>query len=72
MESYQIKDDKDRVIISIGNNGKIAIARYLDLCDDIKDYIIDFYRETTSANEKDIQKLRKFLNFETKEVSFCS
>ena len=66
--SIVITDDKERVIIKI-NNGKIAAARYIDLDERIKDYVVDLYRELIGM--EDAEKLKKFLNFEEENDEFC-
>jgi len=66
--SIVITDDKERVIIKI-NNGKIAAARYIDLDEGIKDYVVDLYRELIGM--EDAEKLKKFLNFEEENDEFC-
>ena len=41
--AFEVADDKDRVIISANDNGKIAIARFPDLSEEYKEYIIKTY-----------------------------
>ena len=46
-----IKDDKDRDIIIIRNNGQMVIARFPDMQQSIKDYIISLYKDSTDEDE---------------------
>ena len=64
-----ITDDKDRTILVIGDNGKIAVARYPDLKPEYKKYAVKFFREATSG---DWQKLERFLDFKEDDSEFCS
>ena len=63
-----IKDDKDRDIIIIRNNGQMVIARFPDMQQSIKDYIISLYKDSTDEDET---KLRDFLDYKTEEDEFC-
>ena len=62
-------DDKGRTILAIGDNGRLAIARYPDLSKEYKDYVVDCFRQLTDG---DWQKLERFLNFEEDDSEFCS
>jgi hypothetical protein len=65
----QIRDDKDRLILAIDENGKIAISRFSDMSDQYKDYLKNIYSELTGINEN---KVTQFLNFEESESILCS
>jgi len=67
--SFTVKDIKDRVIISVSDDGQIATARYEDLSEECKDFIIDVYKDLT---DEDPVKLRDFLDFKEHGDSFCS
>lgn len=67
--SISITDDKGRPIIVIGDNGRVAVARYPDLNPEYKRYAVQYFREMV---EGDWQKLEKFLNFEEDDNEFCS
>ena len=71
MKKCIIKDRQDRTLVLMGSNGKLVIARYPDLDEQLKNYIIDFYRESSEEGEKGVEKLRKFLNYESDENEFC-
>jgi len=64
-----IRDGKGREMIRIGDNGRIAIARYPDYTEEAKQYILSIYKDTTNG---DIVKLRDFLDFKTEENEFCN
>jgi hypothetical protein len=67
MSNTIIKDDKGRPLISI-NEGNIAVARYEDLSDEMKEYVAKVYIELTGKSSDD---LMSFLNFEA-DNEFCS
>lgn len=69
MENTIIKDEKGREIIRINKKGKMAIARYPDMNNDIKDYIIGVYIKITNKDKKEIVD---FLNYIGEENEFCS
>ena len=62
-----IQDDKGRAIIKI-DNGKIAVARFPDLSDKAKDYLVAVYADVTM---EDPVKLRDFLDYKSDENEFC-
>lgn len=64
-----IKDDKSREVIRINDKGQICIARFPDMSDSFKEYLMDLYMEVT---DEDPQKLRDFLDYKTEENEFCS
>ena len=66
--SLEIKDDKNRVIVKM-QDGKIAVARFNDLSEKYKRYIVELYRTLTN---EDVDKLIEFLNFKNKENEFCA
>lgn len=72
MKNIVIKDDKNRDIIKIGNNGKIAVARFPDMSKSIKQYIIAVYKETTSEDAESLKNLEDFLDYKSEENEFCS
>lgn len=63
-----IRDSKGRDIIKINDKGRIAVARFPDLSDIEKDYIVNLYKEVTN---EDIKKLRDFLDYKGEENEFC-
>ena len=66
--SFEIRDDKDRVIIKVDEKGKIAAARYPDLSEEFKQYIVETYAELTN---EDPEKLKRFLDYEEEDDEFC-
>jgi len=66
---FVVRDEKNRVILSIGEKGKVAASRYPDLTESCKDYIVDVYKELTNEN---LDEIRRFLNYEEEEDLFCS
>lgn len=68
MKDVIIKDEKGRDIIKINDKGRIAIARFTDLSDNTKDYILKLYEEVTS---EDPAKLKDFLDYKSEENEFC-
>ena len=67
--SFKIKDCKGRVILSVNDKGKIVTSRYIDMSEDLKDFIVEVYKELTSEN---IEEIRKFLDFNEDKDEFCS
>ena len=65
---FKVKDDKGRVILSL-KDGHIAAARYVDMDDKFKEYVIEVYKELTGDNT---DKLKKFLDFDENVDEFCS
>lgn len=63
-----IKDQSGRDIIC-HRNGILAIARYPDMDEATKEYIIDLYYEATGT---DRHKIRNFLDFKDENHVFCS
>lgn len=63
-----VKDDKGRVILTFGSNEQVVVGRYVDMTESVKDYIISVYDEIT---DEDLDKVRKFLDFEEDENAFC-
>ena len=69
MVFFEIVDAKDRVIMKQNDKGRVLLGRYEDLDPDIKDFAIDTFCELT-GNE--INRVRRFMNFESDENAFCS
>lgn len=65
----KIKDEKGRTVIAVNKKGKIAIARFPDLSDEFKDYLV---KTAVVVTDIDPQKLRDFLDFKTDQNEFCS
>jgi len=70
-ENGEIKflDNRGRCVIKIGENGKIGVARFPDLPDEFKDYLVESAEMLTDIDTKN---LRDFLDFKTDENEFCS
>ena len=68
MKNTIIKDEKGREIININNNGKIAVARFPDMSDAVKEYIIDLYKDMTN---EDIELIKDFLEYKAEDNQFC-
>jgi len=67
--SFQVIDDKSRPLISVNDKGGIAIARYQDMDDECKQYIVETYSELTGENKTDVLA---FLNYEEETNQYCS
>jgi len=68
MSNIIIKDPRGREIIRIGDNCKIAIARYPDMNEKIKKYVTDVFVDLT---QKDPVSVRNFLDYKSEENEFC-
>ena len=70
-ETLVVKDNRNRILMR--NNGdKVAVARFPDLDETLKDYLAQLYVDLT-GNE--ISKVEQFLNYENEENEeneFCS
>jgi hypothetical protein len=66
---FVIKDDQGRPLVKINDHGGCLIARYPDMNESYKEYILGLYGEVTDGN---VEKMRRFLNFEDSQRQFCS
>ena len=69
MKNFVIKDKKGRELVKIDSKQRMAIARYPDLDEVTKKYIVSMYLELTGKKDS---KLIDFLNYKTKQNEFCS
>jgi hypothetical protein len=67
--SFVLTDEKDRVIASVSDEGKIAVSRQPDMTQEMKEYIVDVFSDLTG---QDPQEIMAFLNYEEEEELFCS
>jgi hypothetical protein len=67
-----VKDNKGRVLLVLSDNGRLAVARYEDMDEAFKQYIINYYKDMTIEPQEKIDKLVRFLNFEEDTDEFCS
>ena len=63
-----IQDDKGRDVIVINQEGRIAFARFPDIDEETKDYMIRVCKELT---DDDPNALRNFLNYKDVDNEFC-
>lgn len=71
----QIKDKKGRILLKINELGKIAVARFPDSTEKDKTHILNYCKAVMQDNdnvEADVEKVRKFINFESDDDEFCS
>ena len=66
--SFEIKDNKGRVIAKVNDKGRIVVARHPDLDDKSKEYHLKLYGEIT---DESVEELEKFLNYEEDDDEFC-
>ena len=66
-----IKDENGREILRISDDGEFVIARYPDMTEEMKDYIVKLHSQLTSDESKE-DEVRDFLNFGGEEEEFCS
>jgi len=62
-----IEDCQGRKLMVINDKMEVAVARYPDLNEEIKEQVVRIYEEITDGHGKDI---RGFLNYENE--AFCS
>jgi len=63
-----IEDEKGREIIKISDKGRIAIARFPDMSEQTKEYIVSLYKDVSSG---DIIELMDFLEYKSEKNEFC-
>lgn len=68
MSDTVIQDEKGRTIVIINDKGETAFARFPDLEETTKDYMIELCK---GISEEDPEKLRDFLNYKSEEDEFC-
>jgi len=68
--SFEVKDQKGRVLIHMNKKGKLALSRFPDLKDKEVNGLIKLYCELDS--DADPIDIEKFLRFEEEEEKFCS
>jgi len=66
--NFEVKDAQDRVVIKIDDAGNLGVARFPDLPEEFKTYVIEIYKELT---DEDPEALRRFLDYEEEEDEFC-
>lgn len=66
---FRVIDSRGRPMISVNDNGRIAITRYPDMNDNCKNYIVKTYTELTDEKEGAV---RDFLDYKKEEFQFCS
>jgi len=66
----ELIDDKDRAVIIV-EGGRVAIARFADMSDEDKNFVASVYAELTGV-EDSYKRVMSFLNYKTKEETFCS
>lgn len=69
---YTIEDEKKRTIIILSEAGEVAIARFPDMSDKLKELIIGFYEISAVREASEVERLKQFLNYKTNEHKFCS
>lgn len=70
-----IKDKQGRVLIHISNTGRVAVARHTNVSDKFRENVMKLCRGILEDNqnlEMDLEKIRKFIYFESDDDEFCS
>lgn len=67
-KEFKIVDEKGRVLIK-SKGGRLLVARFVEMDDNIKDIIKEFYTELTGECPS---SLEDFFNFKNEEFEFCS
>lgn len=73
--TLRVKDKHGRVLLQINPDGKVAIARFPDMSDLQKEKLLSVCRAMMVDNTElhlDLEKVRKFISFESDEDEFCS
>lgn len=69
MDEIEIKDEQGRILMKSNEDGSVLLGRYPDMSQELKDQMLEFFCEITG---EDVEKTRKFLNFESDKNEFCS
>lgn len=71
----RIKDKRGRVLLQINPDGKIAIARFDDSTENERAKVLSICKAVIQDNlnmHMDLEKVRKFICFESDDDEFCS
>jgi hypothetical protein len=63
-----LEDEKGRILLRMNSNGEFLVARYPDMTEETKEYLLKVYKEISNG---DVNKLKRFINFE-EDHEFCS
>ena len=63
-----LKDKEGRTLLTV-QGGRVLVARFPEMDNDLKDAIWHFYREITGDNDK---RIKDFLDYNSDENDFCS
>jgi len=70
--NYVFKDQNNRILIILDTRGKMAIARYPDMKQHYKNFIIDVYMNLIDDKVDIIERLKRFLDYEEDSDEFCA
>lgn len=73
--TLRIRGKDKRVLLQISPDGKIAVARFPDMSEKEMNSVVSICKSMMQDNTDinlDIEKLKKFLTFESDEDEFCS
>ena len=66
---YILEDENGRALLVIGDTGKFAFSRYVDMNEETKKKMMQMYE---SLSGKPASDFKRFLNFENDDFQFCS
>jgi len=64
----QISDKDGKTLMKV-RGGRVLVARYPNMSQQMKDTVIEFYTEFTGEAP---ERIKEFLDFENEEFEFCS
>jgi hypothetical protein len=67
--SFELKDNKGRILVHMNRKGKLALSRYPDLSEEEITNLTEFFHEMSGKNPVDI---KSFLKFKNDDEKFCS
>jgi hypothetical protein len=67
--SFEIKDNKGRVLVHMNRKGRLALSRYPDLNEKEITNLVKVYHELSGD---DVNGIEKFLRYENEDEKFCS
>jgi len=67
--SFEIKDQKGRILLHMNRKGKLALSRFTDLTEEEMKSLAELYHELSGDS---VEETLTFLRFEEQEEIFCS
>lgn len=69
LDDIHIVDELDRTLLVVNSNGEVAIGRFPDLSEGLKNMIVELYIDATG---EDAEVVKSFLEYKSDKNEFCS